>query len=344
VAAHQLYVLTPSFTPDQSAVVFASNRSGQAQFYRAGFPDGPIVQLTDGDPVHGFSGVIAPDGETLYFTRSGAVVALNLSDLSERTLAHFEGAGLGEVDLSADGAWIVSAIKVDGENGIVVAAADGTTAEIIHRQDRTIIHPQFHPTDTSLIEYAADPAPRMFLIGRDGSDNRSLFEHDNDYFIVHETWLGDTGDLVFTVWPYAVKRMRLPSRDVETIASFNAWHIAPSRDGGRILCDTNHPDIGMQLIDTATGDMKTVCHPGASNGGSQWATSRYALEADFEAAARAGASDRGKALSWMEMKTDTVYGPQYTHPHPSFSPDERWVCFTSDRSGSPQVYVAELPA
>ena len=40
--------------------------------------------------------------------------------------------------------------------------------------------------------------------------------------------------------------------------------------------------------------------------------------------------------------TDTVYGPQWTHPHPSFSPDETKVVFASDRSGHPQVYVVEI--
>ena len=35
--------------------------------------------------------------------------------------------------------------------------------------------------------------------------------------------------------------------------------------------------------------------------------------------------------------------PQGTHPHPMFSPDSRLVAFNSDRTGIPQVYVAELP-
>ena len=65
---------------------------------------------------------------------------------------------------------------------------------------------------------------------------------------------------------------------------------------------------------------------------------RYALAEDWAAAA----SERSKALSWMEMKVDTVYGPQWTHPHPSFSASERWVVYTSDVTGHPQVYAAEI--
>jgi Tol biopolymer transport system component len=44
----------------------------------------------------------------------------------------------------------------------------------------------------------------------------------------------------------------------------------------------------------------------------------------------------------MEMPSDSVYGPQWTHPHPSFSRDETLVAFASDRTGHPQVYVVEL--
>jgi oligogalacturonide lyase len=33
-----------------------------------------------------------------------------------------------------------------------------------------------------------------------------------------------------------------------------------------------------------------------------------------------------------------VRSPQHTHPHPSFSPDGSRVVFTSDRTGSAQLY------
>jgi len=339
---HNLYFLTSSFLPDERSLVFASFRTGSANFYRAGFPSGDIVQLTDGEGINSFSGLVSEDGSCLYYTRGGAIVACRLDTLAEEVIADFPGGKLGEVDLSSDGRWVVSAIRLGGENGIVVAATDGSGASIIHRQDRTIIHPQFHPTDPSLIEYAADPAPRMFLIRRDGTENRCLYEHDNDEFVVHETWLGDTGDLVFTVWPRALKRLRLADGAITTIAEFNAWHICPSRDGRGILCDTNCPDIGMQWVDVETGTRRVVCYPQSSNGGSQWPKGRYALKADFEAAAAAAGSDVGDELSWMEMKTDTVYGPQWTHPHPSLSNSGRYATFTSDRTGHPQVYVVGL--
>ncbi len=339
---HNLYFLTSSFLPDERSLVFASFRNGAANFYLAEFPSGRIVQLTDSEGINSFSAVLSADGSRMFFTRGQSIVVCRLDTLAEEIVAEVPGGKLGEVDLSCDERWAVSAVRLDEGNGIVVAATDGSGASVIHRQERTIIHPQFHPSDPTVIEYAADPAPRMFLINRDGTDNRCLYAHGNDEFVVHETWLGDTGDLVFTVWPRALKRMRTADRAITTIAEFNAWHICPSRDGRFILCDTNCPDVGLQRVDVQTGERRTVCYPDSSNGGSQWAKGRYALQADFEEAARASGRNVGDELSWMEMKTDTVYGPQWTHPHPALSNSGRYATFASDRTGHTQVYVVSL--
>jgi hypothetical protein len=133
--------------------------------------------------------------------------------------------------------------------------------------------------------------------------------------------------------------MEWTARRHTTITEFNAWHITPNRAGTQVLCDTNHPDRGLFLIDAASGSRRHVCLTEASNQGTQWLKSTYALAEDF-AAARSEAS--GRTLSWMENATDSVYGPQWTHPHPSFSADEKLAAFASDRDGHTQVYAVEL--
>jgi oligogalacturonide lyase len=335
---HPTYFLTSSFAPDQSTVLFTSYRTGDAQLFEAGFPDGPIRQLTDGPAVHPFSATFGRGGE-LFFVRAGEVWALDRKSLAERRVAAF-GGQLGECSLSRDSEWFVAACRRPDSWGLAIGRTDGRLRDFLPFP-RTIIHPQFCPVDSDWIEFAADPAPRMHRIGRDGSGLECLYEHDNDEFVVHETFLGLSRDLVFTVWPKALRLLDWETRAIHTIAEFNAWHITPNRAGTKILCDTVHPDRGLQLVDVASGKRQTICRSDASSGGSQWLKSRYALAEDW-AAARAEA-EKSKALSWMEMAADTVYGPQWTHPHPSFSPDERMVAFASDRTGAPQVYVAEIP-
>ncbi len=337
---HPTYFLNSSFTPDGRVVIFTSYRSGSAQLYERDFPDGPIRPLTAGAAIHPFSAVVGRDGREIFFVRKGSIFAVERASRRERLVASFAGGQLGECSLSPDGQWLTAALKDAQGNGVVLAAANGSESRVVIRFPRTVIHPQFHPLEPDWIEFAGDPAPRMHRVRRDGTGLECLYEHSNDVFVVHETFLGSTGDLVFVVWPFALKRMDWRSRQITTIAEFNAWHITPNRAGTAILCDTAHPDIGIQVVDVATGRRRTICYPRSSNGGSQWKKSRYALPEDWAAAARA--QEKKVALSWMEMAADTVYGPQWTHPHPSFSLDERRVIYASDVSGHTQVYVAEL--
>jgi hypothetical protein len=337
---HATYFLQSSITPDGRRLIFSSDRDGSAQLYSVeAFPHGPIRQWTAGVPIHAFSPLIHPNGSVVFFVRGGEIVEIEIESLAERLVVAFSGAQLGEVSLSACGQWLTAAIKQDGRPGIAAGRIDGAGWHVIPFP-RTVIHPQFHPLDPEWIEFAGDPAPRIHRVRRDGSGLECLYEHGNDEFVVHETFLGRTGSLVYTVWPFALWQMDWTTRRRTKICDFNAWHISTNRAGTLILCDTNHPDRGLNLIDTATGSVTPVCATGATNSGSQWKTSRYALPEDFDAAR----SNAAKHLSWMEAGTDTVYGPQWTHPHPSFSPDERLAVFTSDRSGHPQVYAVTLPA
>ena len=338
--SHPTYFLQSSFFPGDKAMLFTSYRDGAAQLYVMDYPSGGNVrQLTHGPVgIHPFSPAIHPGGEEVGFVRAGAILAMHAASGLEREIVRHDGASIGECSISPDGEWVTAAAKWQGQNGILCGRWSGRDWQF-HSFPRTVIHPQFHPLEPEWIEFSGDPAPRMHRMRRDGSGLECLYQHDNDEFVVHETFLGQTGDLVFTVWPFALRRMNWQSREQTTIAETNAWHIAPNRAGTRVLCDTNHPDRGILVIDVATGALQAICESKASNGGSQWKHSRYALAEDF-AAARSAAQAQG-TLSWMEAGTDTVYGPQWTHPHPSWSRDETKIAFASDRTGVTQVYVAE---
>lgn len=333
---HPSYFLQSSFLPD-GRLYFTSYRTGGAQLFEASLSDGSLRQLTDGVAIHPFSPLYDERRNELIFTRGASLWAVHRDTLDERCVCDVPEAQLGEASLSADGEWLTAAFKSKTMQGLVVVRTDGGNVSIIPFP-RTVIHPQFHPLEPEWIEFAGDPAPRMYRVRRDGSGMECLYEHDNDEFVVHETFLGVTGDLVYTVWPYRLCRMDWTTREIRTIVEHNCWHIAPDATGSRVLCDTNHPDRGIQLVDVATGAISDVCRSESSNGGSQWKKSRYAVAADFEAARSAAQ----KNLSWMETGTDTVYGPQYSHPHPSWSRDEKRIAFASDRTGRAQVYIAEL--
>jgi hypothetical protein len=332
------YFLQQSFLPGDEGLIYISYESGTPQIYEISLATNQPRQLTQGPGIHPFSAAQHRDERAIVYTRRDSLCAVDRQTLEERIIARCDGASIGECSISPDGAWLTAAFRRGDERGLVVAAWDGSGAHTI-AFPRTVIHPQFHPLDPDWIEFAGDPAPRMHRVRRNGSGLECLYQHGNDEFVVHETFLGATGDLVFTVWPKRLCRMDWSSRNIGVITEYNAWHIAPDRAGAQVLCDTNHPDEGIQIISVADGSRKFVCKSESSNRGSQWLTSRYALKEDFE---RARAGQGTAALSWMEADNDTVYGPQCTHPHPSWSRDEKKVVFTSDKTGVPQVYVADI--
>ncbi|MBI4873638.1 MAG: PD40 domain-containing protein [Acidobacteria bacterium] len=337
--SHLTYFLQSSITPDLKTILFTSYRTGAAQLFEAALEDGAIRQLTGGAPIHPYSPALHPEGERVFFVRGGSVWALDRASLAETCILDLEGAQLGECTLGDNGRRVTAAVKQGSQCGLVTARSDGAGCTFIPFP-RTVIHPQFHPLDPEWLEFAADPAPRMYRVRRDGTGLECLYEQSPEEWITHETFLGSTGDLVFVRWPKALYRMDWTTREISRLTDFKVWHISPNRAGTRVLCDTNHPDEGVFEIDVASGARRPVCRPQSSNGGTQWAKDRFATAEDFAAAWKDGAKG---ALSWLEVPADTVYGPQWTHPHPCYSPDEKLVTFTSDRTGHAQVYVAELP-
>ncbi len=93
--------------------------------------------------------------------RSGSIWVLDRETLAEHVVAEFQGAQLGECSLTHDGEWLTAAIKQGTKSGLVAGRADGSEWKLIPFP-RTVIHPQFHPLDAEWIEFAGDPAPRMY--------------------------------------------------------------------------------------------------------------------------------------------------------------------------------------
>ena len=112
-------------------------------------------------------------------------------------------------------------------------------------------------------------------------------------------------------------------------------------ESGRVLLTT--ADGGVYSV--APGDeeaellvkMEGFCHISASAGG------KYFVVDDMRTGRLyVGSTSTGKVLPLCESRA-SCGRPQYTHPHPYITPDNRYVVFNSDRTGICQVYAAALP-
>lgn len=336
---HAFFFLVSSFRPNHPGQLgFVTHRSGCPQICLFDFPTNSARVLTDHPGLLPYSPVFSHDGAQIHHTtRGGEVRSVAVETGKATTLAMLEDAGLGECALSADGNRMVVPFKRGPMHGLLLLDLAAGSSEVVLEQEMKIIHPQFHPTNVDQILFAGDPYPRLWTFDLRRGRSECLYRNGPDEFIVHESFLGNSEDLIFAVWPRQLARMNIHNRQMRTIARINAWHMRGHPGGDVIISDTAHPDRGLLLIDPDTGTHVVVCHPGASCKGTQW-------EKDHPAGAEVWAALReqgGKDLSWMEMKVDHVYGPQTTHPHPAFDHEGRRVSFTSDRSGAPEVYVVD---
>lgn len=331
---HPLYYLTNSFSSDGRWLVFASNRARKMDLYRVRLDNGNIYRLTDVAGLDPFSGNVVDD--VVYFTSAGRIHRLDLRDENERVIIERPGCGFGEVTVSGDRQWLSSLITRDGKAGFLVSRTDGSEARVILEGVRALYHPQFHPLDSTRLIYSADPPdPRIWTVRRDGTEDRCVYRNAPDEWFVHETFLGSSGRLIVVHWRHGINIVGLENGVRQCLTGLSAWHIAANADGSRIVCDTHLPDIGICLVDPSTGQHRVLCQSRASSQGWQWHQDRPL------------AATAGTAPGWATMvegaSGETAYGPQHTHPHPSFSPGGRWVTFTSDVTGHPQVYLVEVP-
>src|SRR5260370_21517048 len=88
---HPTYFLQSSFFPDGRSLVFTSYRTGSAQLFQAAFPEGPIRQLTAGDPIHPFSPAIHPSGDRVFFVRGGSIWSIETATFAERLVVSVDG-------------------------------------------------------------------------------------------------------------------------------------------------------------------------------------------------------------------------------------------------------------
>lgn len=116
-------------------------------------------------------------------------------------------------------------------------------------------------------------------------------------------------------WPFIVR----PERSEGSRTSMHGTRSAMNRvrDGG----GHQFPGCGNRLLDPRSnaGAYRTLCYPRASCMEEHW-------NGPFP-------YDDGPVR---------VYAPQYTHPHPRFSPDGQKVLYTSDCTGYAQIYVIDL--
>ncbi|MDD1649973.1 MAG: hypothetical protein LUO80_06220 [Methylococcaceae bacterium] len=340
---HPFYYL-PCMDDAMTRLFFVSHRTGRPEIWCEIRATGELQQLTNQPDLGEWSVHPSHDGRFVYYTAGTAAWRVSCVDGTVDRLLDFGpmagreagmvGAAMGTTSLSHDDRYWAVPVKIDTRHRLVIIDTQTGKHEEILDSD-TIGHPEFHPSDNTLLRYAGSYKQRIWVINRDGTGNRLVYDRKplgkpNQYeWIVHETWNPNhPGEIITANWPRGCIGIDVDSGAVRPVCTFNAWHPSINRQGTLMCADTTFPDIGLQLFDPrdGLGTPRTLCFPGATNEGKHWNTDHCPYD-----------DEDYKQGKWK------VYAPQHTHPHPAFSPDGNCVVFTSDRTGHSQVYEVEIP-
>ena len=321
---HHPFFFVPAYDRAGKRLIFVSHRSGSPQIFFEDRESGELVQATDRDDLAEWSIYPSPDGRYVYFTAGAAAWRVDLDDFSETQLADFGaaemrekgmvGAAMGTTALSADGRWWAIPVRTGKVTRfVVIDTHDGNSRVILERD--TIGHPQFCPDDDNLILYAGPLTDRVWVIERDGANNRRVYQReDRMQWVTHEVWLPGRRAIAFVDWPRGMRIVNIEGGEAAWLHRFPAWHAAPDSRGARFVCDTNFPDRGLHVI-PLDAPPAYLCASEASSEGAHW----------------------NGPFPYNDGPV-TVEARQHTHPHPRFSPDGSRVVFTSDRTGYSQIY------
>lgn len=332
VIQHHLYFTGPTVTPDGRWLVFVSWETGSPNLCCRDLAGGDVRRLTYRRDLHPFSGVITRDGLAVLYSAGDAIRGATVPDGAETEVARFAGARVGQLAVAPDGRAVAAQVSRGGRNQVVMVDLFTGAVRVLVDTASPVGHVQVEPGGAHVL-YSGDAAARIWTVPAAGGEPRAWPQGEGEW-VTHESWLaaGRVAFVKFHDGLYVADGLAEP----RALFKGPIWHAAPRPDGALLACDTHAPDIGLVLVAASTGRWKVLCHPRSSNRGTRWFEPLPAGDSAVDPSIfpPAGAPPD---------ETETLYGPQWTHPHPSWHPDGRSVLYTSDQSGTPQVYRAMIP-
>lgn len=352
---YHLYFYNPTTTPDGKYLIFISERTGISNLFRLDLFTGAIVQLTDVPPARAdyypftykpFYGVgaclPAVGARNAYYFVGNELFSvnwenfethclLNLPDDRRPSILHVNAAGTTLVfatwdealfqdsaerfyagePMSSDEYWQATTSTIHRLDTVT-----GQCEEILRTGKFWINHVLIHPTNRDLVLFCheySDAPDRMWLLNAATGEYSVLPGQGADEWYQHEFWSQDGTRICFHGGIKA-----------DDTVGFCGWYeLATGRyekffhhTPGRSYAHYNlHPDGKTMITDGEARPgfiSRVVLHNGAQQ---------------FEPLARHDA-----------YKYDD---DQRCHPHPSFTPDGTRVIFTSNRTGTSNVYIMD---
>ncbi|WEM44952.1 oligogalacturonate lyase family protein (plasmid) [Photobacterium sp. DA100] len=353
MTCHRNYFYQKCFTNDGTKLLFAGDFDGNRNYYLLELEKQQATQLTEGAGDNTFGGFISTDEKSFFYVKNELhLMKVDLETLEESVIytVDSEWKGYGTWVANSDCTKLVGIeilkscwkpltdwqkfqdfyhtnptcrlIKVDIQTGEL---------EVVHQDDAWLGHPIYRPFDDSTVGFCHEGPhdlvdARMWLVNEDGSNVRKIKEHAEGESCTHEFWIPDGSAMAYVSYfkgqtdrvIYKADPVTLENEEVMVMPPCS--HLMSNFDGSLMVgdgCDAP--------VDVADSDGYNIEND----------PFLYILNTKTKTSTRLAKH----STSWEVLDGDR----QITHPHPSFTPDDSGVLFTSDFEGVPSLYIAEIP-
>ena len=353
---YHLYFYNPSVTPNRKYLIFLSERTGISNLFRLDLGSGEIVQLTDARPARaeywpfteGVTGVgaclpaLGNQGTEVFYFEGTNLFAVNIESLEKRQLlsvpSHRRPSML-QANASGDtlvfATWDESLFMERSQRAYAgehfpderfyqettstilrVDALSGKSDEVLCKESFWINHVHLHPQDRDLILFCheySDLPDRMWLLNFRSGECAPIPGQGTHEWYEHEFWSRDGERICFHGGSRTDNTQGFCGWCSSDGTNFTkAYHSTSGRAYGHYNL---HPDGETMVTD---GEARPGC------------ISKVHLQ-------------DGKQIFEALCRHDsyTFGDDQRCHPHPSFTSDGEHVIFTSNRTGSSNIYLTD---
>lgn len=167
---------------------------------------------------------------------------------------------------------------------------------------------------------------RMWFINEDGSNMRKVKEHAEGESCTHEFWVPDGSAMIYVSYlkddtnRYIRSINPVTLEDTQLRVMSPCSHLMSNYDGTLLVGDASDAPVDVQ-----------------DDGGYKIENDPFLYVFNLQTGKEHRVAQHN--TSWKVLEGDR----QVTHPHPSFTPDNKRILFTSDVDGKPALYLAAVP-
>jgi oligogalacturonide lyase len=329
---NHLYFNIESFI-DKDHFLFYSDRSGAMNLFELNMVDGSMTQLTDEKDLTQEAWHL-PQLQTLWFETKKEMKALNTKTFEVRTVFALDTLRPESFAVTCDGKYLV--FSANKHPGFSANHSTGPYAlfrfnlktreikQISPDLGFKISHVQTSPTDPERVTYCwqhiyVQGAPgmvgntpnRIWWNNIEGTDGGPVGIQEFGLHRTHEFWFPDGSRMGYSA---------------------------------RYLFG---PNKGKQFIGIITPDGKEnfmMPAPVSSSHNQIYSDNKHWVSDLYDGLNLVLFTIEGKEIVKKEVlfKHESTMEGQPSHPHPHFSPDGRYILFSTDKSGKPQVYTVKV--